>query len=122
MQRIESLRGQDDWLDRAIDTMHRGCPTTLAIIAEQLARVANLDLEGCFEMEHNIASHCARNADFREGVRALLIDKDMTPDWRYKTLESTPSAYVLSHFVSPFAEHPLANLGEDTKAGIDTGD
>lgn len=109
--RIDSLKGQDEWLDRAIATMHRGCPTTLGVIAEQLRRVRDLDLVGCFKMEHSIASQCARNPDFREGVRALIIDKDMAPEWRYKTLEETPEEYVLSHFETPFDSHPLEDLG-----------
>lgn len=109
--RIDSLKGEDEWLNRAIATMHRGCPTTLGIIAEQLRRLSELDLVGCFKMEHNIASHCARNPDFREGVRALIIDKDMAPQWRYKTLEDTPEEYVLSHFETPFNTHPLEGLG-----------
>lgn len=108
--RIDSLKGTDDWLDRAIGTMHRGCPTTLAIIAQQLRRVPALDLAGCFRMEHNIASHCARNADFREGVRALIIDKDNAPAWRYPELDQMPGDYVLSHFETPFDSHPLGDL------------
>ena len=111
--RIASLAGVDEWLDRALATMHRGCPTTLGIIAEQLLRGRDLDLADCFRMEHNIASHCARNLDFREGVRALIVDKDMAPDWRYKSLAETPRAHVLSHFSSPFDPHPLEALGHD---------
>lgn len=108
--RIDSLKGTDDWLDRAIGTMHRGCPTTLAIIAEQLRRLRTLDLAACFRMEHDIASHCARNPDFREGVRALIIDKDNAPKWRYAELDKTPREYVLSHFETPFESHPLEDL------------
>ena len=111
--RVGSLAGEDEWLDRAIATMHRGCPMTLAIIAEQLTRVRDLDLAGCFRMEHDIASWCARNPDFREGVRALIIDKDMAPDWRYKALADIPRDEVLSHFRTPFDCHPLEELGHD---------
>ena len=110
VSRLDSLKGADDWLDRGIATMHRGCPTTLAIIAEQLRRVRDLDLAGCFRMEHDIASHCARNPDFREGVRALIIDKDNAPNWKYPELEETPHDYVLSHFETPFELHPLEDL------------
>ncbi len=112
-QHIASLAGQDEWLDGAIATMRRGCPAALCIIAEQLVRVRDdvMDLAESFRMEHNIASHCVRNPDFREGVRALIVDKDMAPDWRYKTLRETPQEYVLSHFDTPFAHHPLKELG-----------
>ena len=113
VERIDSLQGQDEWIDRAVATMHRGCPTTLAIIAEQVRRVPSLDLASCFRMEHNIASHCARNPDFSEGVRALIIDKDMAPNWCYNTLSEVPRAYVLSHFETPFDTHPLKDLGND---------
>ena len=70
-----------------------------------------MTLADSFRMELTIATHCAHNADFYEGVRALLIDKDNAPKWQYGDIDSLPREYVLSHFVEPWAVHPLADLG-----------
>ena len=38
--------------------------------------------------------------EFKEGVRALLIDKDRNPAWRYDTVENTPEAWIAKFFVT----------------------
>jgi hypothetical protein len=90
--------------------MERGCPTTVGIVVEQLARAGAMSLAECFRMEMTIATHCADNHDFAEGVRALLIEKDNKPNWQFGDLDSLPQAYVLSHFEEPWARNPLAEL------------
>jgi enoyl-CoA hydratase/carnithine racemase len=110
VRRIESLAGRDEWIDRGIAAMTRGCATTVGIVAEQVQRVAAMDLGDCFRMELVIATHCARNGEFREGVRALLIDKDNAPKWRHANVAAVPRAYVLAHFVPPWPLNPLSDL------------
>ena len=39
------------------------------------------NLRECFEMEWIVAMNCVLKGDFKEGVRALLIDKDKQPAW-----------------------------------------
>ena len=69
-----------------------------------------LTLADCFRLEMTVATHCADNHDFTEGVRALLIDKDNQPNWQFGDLDSLPDAYVDSHFVEPWLENPLHDL------------
>ena len=57
-----------------------------------------------------IATHCADNHDFSEGIRALLIDKDNQPSWQFNDLESLPWGYVESHFSEPWTQNPLHDL------------
>jgi enoyl-CoA hydratase/carnithine racemase len=96
-----ALQGQSDWIDRGLENLRKGCPTTAAIVLEQLRRVQHMTLAESFAMELSIATRCAQLLDFPEGVRALLIDKDGQPDWQYKQLTDVPSAHVLSHFTAP---------------------
>ena len=52
--------------------------------------------------------------EFAEGVRALLIDKDMQPQWRFSSIAAVPSETIDWFFTSPWTaeEHPLALLGQ----------
>jgi len=110
--RLTDLTGRDEWLDRGLATLHSGCPTSVGIVAEQLRRVPGMALADCFRMELSLATHCARNLDFAEGVRALIIDKDNSPAWRHGTLANLSHDYVLAHFEGLWKKHPLADLGE----------
>ncbi len=109
----------DKWLSRAISTYQHGCPVTAGLTYEIFKRACKLSLEQILYMEFNLSLHCANNPDFREGVRALLIDKDRTPKWS-RTLTECDADYINSHFNSPYAEgeHPFAGwLAGDSKSG-----
>ena len=106
-----ALAGASDWVDRGLKNLAHGCPTTAGIVIEQLRRVVGMSLADTFRLELTVATHCAHNEDFREGVRALLIDKDNSPQWRFGDLEHLQWDHVLSHFDEPWPEHPLADLG-----------
>lgn len=113
-ERVRALAGTSDWIDGGIATMNRGCPTSVGIVVQQLKRAPELSLAETFRLEMIVSSHCAQHADFAEGVRALLIDKDNQPRWQYGSLEALPEAYVAEHFEPPWPENPLNDLEETT--------
>ena len=47
----------------------------------------SLNLSQCFAMELVLAKHWMEVGDFIEGIRALIIDKDNAPQWRYAKAE-----------------------------------
>lgn len=116
---VSALRGlsenDDAWLARAGQTIDKGCPASAALMHEQLRRGAHLSLRQCFLRELKMARQCIRHPDFREGIRALLIDKDGKPRWRHASVAEVPDDYVEEHFASSWeGEHPLTDLPEET--------
>ncbi|MBN9114169.1 MAG: enoyl-CoA hydratase/isomerase family protein, partial [Pandoraea sp.] len=101
----------------AVDTLallQQRSPLSLCVTDRQLAKGRRLDLADAFRMELVLGYHAFASGDFVEGVRALLIDKDKQPRWRYATLDEVPQAQVEAFFVSPWpqGEHPLKALGD----------
>jgi enoyl-CoA hydratase/carnithine racemase len=112
--RVRALTGRSAWVDAAIGAMDRGCPTSVGIVAEQLRRAPALGLADCFRLEMVVATHCALQPDFAEGVRALIVDKDNRPQWRFPSLQTLPADYVAEHFTPPWSSNPLDDLEETT--------
>ncbi len=108
--RLGALADGDEYLAKGVAAARHGCPTTVGIVLEQLRRARELDLAGCFRLELVVGTHCARNRDFAEGVRALLIDKDNSPRWQHPDAAALPAGWVESHFAPPWAQHPLQDL------------
>ena len=69
----------DKWLTKAVETYQHGCPVSAALTVEMFKHASKLSLEQVLYMEMNASLHCVNYPDFREGVRALLIDKDKSP-------------------------------------------
>lgn len=122
LARLDADFSADKWVQQALATYRHGCPVTAALTYTLYQTVPDLSLEQILYLETNVAVHCAANPDFKEGVRALLIDKDKTPNWSRTLAEClTPEGrdYIESHLASPYAagQHPLDDwLGADALA------
>ncbi|WP_346837516.1 enoyl-CoA hydratase/isomerase family protein [Microbulbifer sp. SAOS-129_SWC] len=108
-QSITAYQGDDQWLQKAAATLAAGSPLTPWIVWEQLARGRHLALAEVFRMELALAVNLCASGYLKEGVRALLIDKDRNPHWQAK-LEEIDTAQVAACFDAPWAENPLADL------------
>lgn len=112
---IAAIDSDDDkWLARAQKTLAAGSPVTAHLVYQQIQRGAQMNLAECFKMELIMSCRCGEMGEFQEGVRALLIDKDNAPQWKYASVADVPSDVVEKFFTSPWdaASHPLNTLGE----------
>ena len=113
VERIWDARGQDQWLERAANALAGGSPTSASLIWELHRRALTLSLADVLRMELVVAMQCCAHPDFREGIRALLIEKGTKPRWTPDRLQSISPQWLAEHFREPAwpgGQHPLHNL------------
>ena len=49
---------------------------------------------------------CMRGSDFKEGIRAVLVDRDNSPKWKPSRLEDVSAEQIKSYF-EPLGEFDL---------------
>lgn len=73
----------------------RGMVVTLKLL--RLARTAS-NLEECLVREYRAALEVFRSDDFREGIRAAVIDKDRNPTWSPPRIEDVTPQMLAPYF------------------------
>ncbi len=77
-------------------------PTSLKITLRALREARHHErLEQSLEQEYRLAMACMERPDFREGVRAALVDKDRNPAWSPSRLEDITPEIINKIFASP---------------------
>ena len=84
----------------------RGMVVALKLL--RLARVSS-SLEECLVREYRAALEVFASDDFREGVRAAVIDKDRNPRWSPPGIEDVTPAMVARYFAEIGAEELVFN-------------
>jgi enoyl-CoA hydratase len=110
--RIDSSYGQRDlravlkalgdeksgWGEAQLAQLSTKSPTSLAVTFRQLREGAALDFDDAMRLEYRLVPRFLAGHDFREGVRALIIDKDGRPRWRPSRLEEVSPTDVEDYF------------------------
>lgn len=110
IENILSQQTRDPWLAGARDSLAKASPLALMWTYRQLTETRHSSLREVFLAELVLATNIMRYPEFAEGVRALLIDKDRKPAWRYKSTRDVPADVLDSFFTAPWEKHPLADL------------
>ena len=86
--------------DRLLQTMSKMSPRSLKVTLRQVqeGRRQKGDLKAGLQMEYGVVLRCMQANDFREGIRALLVDRDNSPAWSPATLQEVTQAQVDQYF------------------------
>jgi enoyl-CoA hydratase len=95
---------ESDWARTELATVQSksplSCKVSLRLLAEGARRASFADE---MRAEYALAGRVVRTHDFREGVRALLIDKDNSPQWDPPTPEEVTDE-MLDVLFAPLSE------------------
>ncbi|XP_037946556.1 3-hydroxyisobutyryl-CoA hydrolase, mitochondrial isoform X2 [Teleopsis dalmanni] len=96
---IENLQKDgSEWANKTLETLGKMSPLALKVTFHQLELGGKLSLMQCLKMEYRMVVRHLQKSDFKEGVRALLIDKDQKPKWLIPRLEDISDEFVLEYF------------------------
>jgi len=97
--RLRALPGRSDdpWLQTAARTYARGAPSSVALSWALWQRVPRMSLAEVFRLEYQASLGCCAHADFAEGIRAVLVDKDRNPRWNPATLDEITPDFIDDH-------------------------
>ncbi|WP_205798724.1 enoyl-CoA hydratase/isomerase family protein [Burkholderia sp. Ac-20353] len=103
----------DAWVEKATHAMRSQLsPLSMAVSLELVERARGASMADCLRRDLDLTRSTFAHGDVIEGVRALIIDKDQQPVWRFKSIDDVGRADVLAMFDSPWTPdtHPLRNL------------
>ncbi|PWW03919.1 enoyl-CoA hydratase [Hoeflea marina] len=90
------------WAQATLKALNHGSPLSLACTL-QLIRDARAsgELGTALRHEYRYVSRCMQHGDFLEGIRAAVIDKDRTPQWRHRGIGAVHPADVAEMLAVP---------------------
>jgi enoyl-CoA hydratase/carnithine racemase len=95
---LKDLSGSEGWLGKAVKGLASASPTSLALTWKHLQRSQRDSLKQVLDNELVMSVNCLKKGEFAEGIRALLIDKDMQPRWRYASLAELDNEWIEEFF------------------------
>lgn len=103
----------DGWAGKASHAIRSQLsPLSMAVSLETVERARGATMADCLRRDLDLTRSTFAHGDVIEGVRALIIDKDQRPAWRFKSIGDVSRADVLAMFDSPWTPdtHPLRGL------------
>ncbi len=95
---LEQAAGADAFAAKTLATIRTRSPTSLNVAWRQISAGLTLSMEACMKMEFRILNRMLAGHDFYEGIRAVLVDKGSTPQWRPASLAEVEAAAIDAYF------------------------
>ncbi len=84
-----------DWALQQLATLRTKSPQSLKVTLRQLRAGRRItDFAEVMAMEYRLGGRIVRTHDFREGVRAVIVDKDNAPHWSPSSLQDVSDSAI----------------------------
>ena len=95
-QLVTEINGRDYGLAPHIKrALAQNAPLSMMAVDAMLAKLGDdCSFAQALEMEYRFTSRAMQQAEFLEGTRAMLIDKDRQPQWQFTTASDIPAGLV----------------------------
>lgn len=106
---VRALKHSDsDFAKDALKKLSRVSPLGAACAVELIHRARTVDsIRKALELEYRCTYRAVDDGDFVEGIRALVIDKDKSPQWKHDSAESVPDIDV-ARMLMPLGDNILS--------------
>lgn len=95
--RVSEIQPDDD----TAKALSRISPLSGEVALRLIREVRTLDgIEAALEQEYRATHRCIEHGDLIEGIRAQVIDKDRTPNWRHDSFADVPDT-LINAFLAP---------------------
>ena len=97
------------------DGLEQASPGAAMVAGYQQQRAKYQNLTQVVLQEHDLAMRLLSDGEWCEGVRALLVDKDKNPQWRFKVVDEVTPDWIQAMLapIERTKEHPLAEKLSD---------
>ncbi|MWD28160.1 enoyl-CoA hydratase/isomerase family protein [Aquicoccus sp. SCR17] len=104
---LASLRGDDsEFAAKTLKVLERGCPISMAATLRMVQALGDgATIRDALAQEFRFTYRSMTEGDFLEGVRAAIIDKDRSPQWRHAPGEVP--AETVDHILAPLGDEEL---------------
>lgn len=117
---VRRLRAEGGEAAEAADTIQAKSPTSVKVTLEALRRARGMTLAEVLDQDYRVGLHCLKGPDFREGIRAQVVDKDRNPHWKPATLGEVTADDVGRYF-EPLGDRELGLVGARPVRGTSKG-
>lgn len=87
-----------DWAMATVRTLNKMSPTSMKVTHRSIIMGKKASLRDCLTVEFRLAINHVIRSDLKEGVRALLIDKDFKPTWNPSKLHDVTEEHIARFF------------------------
>jgi enoyl-CoA hydratase/carnithine racemase len=95
---LVALEKEGEWGRETANVLRTKSPMAMKITFREMREGKKLQFDDCMRLEYRLAVRAAVSHDFREGVRAVLVDKDQSPKWNPPSLEQVSGAQIAAYF------------------------